>query len=559
MGDKITFNVDPTYDKTSRLQVAATLREVNQNSYVYIEDDWFNGLSSSQQNDILVSADNLSKEFDQNIYPKMTSIFGSEWSPGIDNDPHINIFVTRIIDNAGGYFNSADEHFRNQISTSNERELIYLNSLYLNTPRAKAFLAHEFQHMITYYQKEKIRGYVEDVWLNEARSEYAPTLLGYDANYTGSNLERRVSNFILKPTDSLTEWRNDTYDYSPVNLFMQYLVDHYGQNILTEMMKTNSIGIQSINEALKKLGFQDNFYDVFTRWSVANYLNDCTVEVNKYCYLNPLLNASMLKANPASVYPLPAGSGNFVSVQNLLKDWSSVAIDFLAQTSLTNAKPDILKLEFNVAQDGSFKIPYVLTNGQGKNSVNFLSIVNNKAELYLADWGKSITNFILVPSVQTKKSDFTSAEPLYSYSYSVSLVDAIPPAYQSSTSTPVIVTPNYPDGALIRARGDTKVYIVKNGKYKRWIQNPKIFNLYGHLRWDAIIDVLPEELNYYQESLLVRADGDKRVYEIDNNGVKHWLNMSAQVFSDSGRQWDSIYIILSTERNLYKIGGNVTR
>jgi len=41
---------------------------------------------------------------------------------------------------------------------------------------------------------------------------------------------------------------------------------------------------------------------------------------------------------------------------------------------------------------------------------------------------------------------------------------------------------NIPDGALIRAVGDYKVYIVK-GNYKRHIIDGRIFDFYGHLDW----------------------------------------------------------------------------
>ena len=51
-----------------------------------------------------------------------------------------------------------------------------------------------------------------------------------------------------------------------------------------------------------------------------------------------------------------------------------------------------------------------------------------------------------------------------------------------------IELPSYPEGSLLRAKGDYKVYIIKNN-YKRWIQTAEIFNNYGHLSWDDIIDV----------------------------------------------------------------------
>jgi len=178
-------------------------------------------------NFVLVNDEHLpfsNNEFDLVIYPKERTFFGSEWNPGLDNDKRITILVLPLIDSAGGYFNSNDEYSRTVFSNSNQREMIYLNAFYAKKPDAKSFLAHEFQHLITFYQKTVLYNLEEDIWLNEARSEYAPTLLGYDNIYPGSSLEKRTELFLDSPSDSLTEWNNKIDDYGPVNLFLQYLI-----------------------------------------------------------------------------------------------------------------------------------------------------------------------------------------------------------------------------------------------------------------------------------------------------------------------------------------------
>src|SRR6056297_2795842 len=45
-----------------------------------------------------------------NIYPKITSFYGSEWKPGIDDDKRITILFHRMNEEAGGYFRSNDEY-----------------------------------------------------------------------------------------------------------------------------------------------------------------------------------------------------------------------------------------------------------------------------------------------------------------------------------------------------------------------------------------------------------------------------------------------------------------
>jgi len=117
-------------------------------------------------------------------------------------------------------------------------------------------------------------------------------------------------------------------------------------------------------------------------------------------------------------------------------------------------------------------------------------------------------------------------------------------------------SPPISDGALIRAKGDYKVYIIK-GNYKRHILDAKIFDFYGHLNWTNIIEVTKEERDSYINSSLIRAINDKKVYEINEDKTKHWLNMSAQDFEESSRKWGGVFIINKQERDFYKTGADV--
>ncbi|MCK4891269.1 MAG: hypothetical protein KAS78_01240 [Candidatus Pacebacteria bacterium] len=112
------------------------------------------------------------------------------------------------------------------------------------------------------------------------------------------------------------------------------------------------------------------------------------------------------------------------------------------------------------------------------------------------------------------------------------------------------------DGDLIRAVDDYKVYVV-NGDYKRWIQSPEIFNFYGHFGFAVVKEISQNELDYYAESWLIRADGDKKVYEVNGDGTKHWINITAEEFTASGRSWDMIYIINDHERDYYTTGADI--
>ncbi|HEB01514.1 MAG TPA: hypothetical protein ENI16_00770, partial [Candidatus Portnoybacteria bacterium] len=152
-----------------------------------------------------------------------------------------------------------------------------------------------------------------------------------------------------------------------------------------------------------------------------------------------------------------------------------------------------------------------------------------------------------------------------------STITAVTPAHSNGLVEVVVTNPdtqegrlvngfNYEgvltDGSLLRAIGDYKVYIIKGG-YKRWIQSPRVFDFYGHLNWDRIITVTPEVRDSYQDAWLIRAAGDPRVYEINGDGTKHWLNMTSEQFTTTGRIWEMVYIINSAERDFYLTGSDV--
>ena len=318
VGDRRSFFVDPSYDELKRNELEATLRVANSKAYFYIEETWWNSQKPEDQAQIQSFFVNLATEFEQKIYPTLTNTFGSEWNPGIDNQGPITILLHAMRDDAGGYTNYGDEYPRVQVPRSNEREMVYLSVKATRGPFLKSFLSHEFLHLITFNQKEKIRKVSEEVWLNEVRAEYAPTLMGYDATYEDSNLKRRVNNFLDKPSNALTEWENKTYDYGIANLFAQYLVDQYGKEVLVDSLKSSKVGIASLNEALAKGAFQEDFSQVFTNWVITLFLNDCTYGA-RYCYHNPhLVNFRVI---PQTNF-FPSIGENILVLNNATQDWT---------------------------------------------------------------------------------------------------------------------------------------------------------------------------------------------------------------------------------------------
>jgi len=340
--------VDPNYDFSQREKISATLRKVSLNAYFYLEDAWFLALEEKERAEVLKILELTAEEFDNVIYPKLTSFFGSEWKPGIDGDPKITILFHKMKKDVAGYFNSGDEYPRIQNPKSNQREMIYLNADNILSPLLKSYIAHEFIHLITFNQKNRIYGVEEEVWLNEARAEYAPTFLGYDEEFEGSYLWQRVKQFISSPSDSLTEWQNLKSDYGVVNLFIQYLVDHYGAIILADSLKSDKVGIPSLNYALRKNGFQKDISSIFVDWLITLYLNDCNYGPN-FCYKNE--NLKKLKITPSLIF-LPSTQLTEINLNYSIKEWSG------NWYRVFGGKGDLI-LKFNGQDDANFNVTLI--------------------------------------------------------------------------------------------------------------------------------------------------------------------------------------------------------
>ena len=414
-GENINFNVDKNFDATARSQITATLIKTTPKLYFYIEKMWWDLQPQAKQTDILNNLNILSQEFDSKIYPNLTSVFGSEWKPGVDGDEKITVLFQSIKEGAGGYFREADEYLKLQIPDSNEREMLYLPISQIDDSQLKVFLAHEFVHLITFNQKNRIFDVQEEIWLNEARAEYSANILGYDDQYQGSSLQRRVQAFLEKPSDSLTEWQETKYDYGVVNLFTYYLTDHYGINILMDSLKSRLVGIESINYALQKSGAKEDFSQVFTNWTIAITINDCSLN-SEYCYLNK--NLKNLKLNPTLNF-LPLVGNSSLSVINVTKNWSG------NWQKIIGGNGD-LKLNFSSSKGLNFKVPYIVYDKNNIYSLNFLELdKDQKGEINIKNFGSEKQSLIIIPSLQTKISGFNGMEFTYPFTFTISITGAI--------------------------------------------------------------------------------------------------------------------------------------
>lgn len=401
---EMVFNVDYVFDSQSQKEITASLVKTSRSAYWYLD----NRITATQEMNSAIDA--LSQEFEENIYPTLTKVFGSEWSPGIDKNTRITVLFHPMAKKKAGYFRSADEYPKIQIPNSNEREMIYLNSEHLMDANAKSFLAHEFTHLITFNQKDKRYNVPEDVWLNEARAEYASTLLGYDSDYEDSNLQKRVKDFLNKPFDSLTEWRDFPEDYGTASMFIQYLVDHYGIQVLSDSLRLPKTGISSINAVLSGKGFKEDFSQAFLNWTVAVLINNCQV-AEKYCYFNA--NLKNLRIIPLLNF-LPTVGPSILSVENTAKDWAGNWHKFIGGDG-------VFKIEFRSGGGAIFKVPYIIEKKGGDLDIDFLRLDSaGSGFLQLDDFGYQNVAITIMPVAQNKIGNFSGLEKAFFFSWSAS-------------------------------------------------------------------------------------------------------------------------------------------
>jgi hypothetical protein len=406
VGEKRSFYIEPDYDKSDREKVTAVLVKITSKLYFYVDETWWN---FTTQNEVYQILSELGGEFDDNIYPVLTSTFGPEWNPGIDKDSRITVLIHPMKEEAGGYFSTKDEYSEIEVSNSNKREMIYLNSNYIDSSYNKSFLAHEFVHLITFNQKDNTYNISEEVWLNEARAEYTSTLVGYDDEYEGSKLENRVKIFSEYPSDPMIEWQNKKEDYGVLNLFTQYLVDHYGVEILVDSLQSPETGIESINLALEKNGFDEDFSKIFLDFSIAILINDCNYG-SKYCFFND--NLKNIHVVPKTSF-LSLTAKSTLSISDVVKNWSG------NWYKIIGGKND-LKLEFISSAAQYFTVPYIAKNRNGAYFVNFLELNGSqKVEVNIKDFGTDIIALYIIPLVNKTNND-----SYYPYSWTVSTVES---------------------------------------------------------------------------------------------------------------------------------------
>lgn len=279
VGEKEKFWVI-NMDTAESFQVETTLAAVTDHAYFWIED----GIDYSKR-----GLSQLSQEFEEVIYPTNRAFFGSEWTPGVDKDPHLYIvYATGLGGSVAGYFASVDEYHPLAHKYSNAHESFMLNAdtVSLNERYTYSVLAHEFQHMIHWYRDRN-----ETSWLNEGFSELATLINGY--RFVGGFDYLYAQN----PDLQLNDWPNDpqktTPHYGASFLFVTYFLDRFGSQATQALVSNELNGLTSLDSVLASLKVEDpsgdpfmDGDDFFLDWAITNYLIDESFQNDRFQYSN---------------------------------------------------------------------------------------------------------------------------------------------------------------------------------------------------------------------------------------------------------------------------------
>jgi hypothetical protein len=150
--------------------------------------------------------------------------------------------------------------------------------------------AHEYQHLLEYYEDPD-----EVSWVNEGLSDWAQTLVGYvdptippDDPAADSHLAC-IQGWLDPdtfggPENSLTRWGDQGQpeilcDYGAAYSFMEYLVSHYGQGIMTALHREDSGGLDGLQAVLDAEGANVTAQETVHNWA-AMLAVDRALDVN---------------------------------------------------------------------------------------------------------------------------------------------------------------------------------------------------------------------------------------------------------------------------------------
>ena len=240
-----------------RREITARLRVQTEHVAMWVEEGVWHDVRELQE---------AATFFETRIYPTTHTAFGSEWTPGVDNDPHIHILhIGGPGEGTLGYTSSADEFPRALYPQSNEAEMItvYTDQVQVGSLDYYSLLSRQFQRLIQWYQDRN-----EERWVKEGLAALASRLNGLHPDH----LER---SYLERPDTSLTGWQEEmsAVHQGAAYLFATYFHDRFGDAGTRALTAQQANGTAGFDGALAELGHDLTFEDLLAGWLATNFLD----------------------------------------------------------------------------------------------------------------------------------------------------------------------------------------------------------------------------------------------------------------------------------------------
>ena len=330
---KSVTQINPEVGKTTKelwvdsaagyVKKRATLQAQGDNCYIWVLEECFEATASGSKINS-TKAQDLATQF-ESMYQPIRDVFGEESnemintdglvsiSSGSDTGTKVNIVVYDIEGDykdgqqSGtlGYFWAKDYYTAAAakeigdatIGLTNCGKYFYVDSYFLNEAPLMLYstLAHEFQHMINFGQKNMNNKVSSQTWSNEMMSMVCEDMV---QEYLG--VQNKDSPIARLPwfcqyyyLSGLTDWLGGNsvqVSYAGAYAFGAYLARNYGgKELIKQIAINNYVDQQAITQALKSTGRNETFDSVFKKYAQALVLDKAPSAANA-----PSFNKSVL-------------------------------------------------------------------------------------------------------------------------------------------------------------------------------------------------------------------------------------------------------------------------
>ena len=255
------------HDTNQWNQIQARLERITDHAYL-----WFDTSRELVDKNVYNAA---AQAFEQ-MYTADRAVYGSEWSPGIDGDPHVYVVhasalaLCNVSETTAhqcpilGYYSTTDELPAIVEPHSNQHELFVMNmdAGGIGGERYLLTLVHEFRHMIEYNYDRN-----DDDWEVEGTAMMAEDLLGYPrvpGDYGNS--------FTQQGTDlQLNAWSqgNTIPHYGKGYVFSRYIYQRLGADFFSRWVQHPENGMMALDVILEEMGYDFDAHELWLDWCVA--------------------------------------------------------------------------------------------------------------------------------------------------------------------------------------------------------------------------------------------------------------------------------------------------